>query len=423
MNTEPAKGKVRVQIKEGQRCTVCKQVFLDDKKNLLKPIMSVPGFGEVHEACFMPYHQEDELRLLVKIRCYSIGDTIATTPAIRELRRIYPRAKITVITVFPDLFKYNPLVDEVLDMNYGLLEETMKSYHYIIDPFVTEGVHHHFAVHSGEFAFQSAFHRSGIPTQYEYEIFYHQDDRTEMRKIADELGVSQTKPLIFVNPHKTEWETRDWGPVHMQRLVDKLAKTFDDHQIVSIGGKRGEAKGREMPNYVKLNDKVIDAYGKFSLLQSIAFMDQPNVKLLITPDTGTLHMGAACQELPIVGIFTVVKAYFRTPVRKGRFGYKFTGVESDSGCCCSYDAKLYSVEMRINTCPKKAFLENTLKCNLPKGYKREGMKNFDPSREWPIESLGDDVRKELAIYSKPSLPCFPSVDKVYAACERMLNGN
>jgi len=47
-------------------------------------------------------------------RSYALGDVILTTPIIRRLRRENPDAKIIVQTMYPDVFRNNPHVNEII---------------------------------------------------------------------------------------------------------------------------------------------------------------------------------------------------------------------------------------------------------------------------------------------------------------------
>lgn len=400
------------------KCPVCSVKFLKDDNTLLKNIIKVPNYGLVHDSCFTPFIKEEELRILYKIRCYSIGDTITVTPALRELRTIYPRAYITVMTFFPELFQYNPCVNALYDLSRPITEDEMNSHHFHVDAFNSDKGHH-FAMHSVDFSAASALDRAIFPHHWNYDLFYGTDERTSAKKIITDAGIDiENDKLILVHPHGTEWKTRDWGPHHMPELVRRIKEKLPEHKIVSIGGKR-DVKAHEMKNYVELPE-AINLYGKLTLLQTAAFMDMPCCKLLVTPDTGTLHLGASRQELPIVGIFTLIRAHFRTPVRKGKYSYKFIGIEAESGCNCTYQNRQLSNEMRFDTCPKLDFLKHTRTINIPKNFKLEGVRNFFPDTEWNADDLNKQIIDKEREFKYESLPCFPSVDKAMLAVEKAM---
>lgn len=408
----------KIEVHKDDKCPVCFDTFIADAK-LKKDIMTAEGIGTIHQACFFPFMPEDQLRALIQIRCYSIGDTIASTPAIREIRRLYPKMKITVATFYPELFQENPHVDMLLDFNKPIQQSVMDSHHFTLDAFDSKEMHH-FSMHSSEFATQSALNKSVFPSQWGYDVYYSGEDEQAAIGVLQAHGLDPVNDkIILVHPHKTEWKTRDWPS--MTALVTNLMIEYPDHKIVSIGGKRSEVPSREMPNFVDVKPHA-ELYGKLTLLQSVAMFNFPAVKLMVTPDTGALHLAATAQELPIVGIFTLIRAHFRTPVRGGRYGYKFIGVESDSGCNCTMTNRPMTNEMRFDRCPKRAFLETALKANIPKALKIEGIKNSLGIVMKP-EKLGTQIRDAIENFPEDALPCFPSTEKVFKACQKLLTEN
>lgn len=424
--------RVKLTIHKDDCCPICKEKFFKDfaegkTPELVRNVMASKEIGAVHDNCFMPYVPEEQIRILYKVLCYSIGDTIASTPALREIRRMYPRATITVLTFFPEVFLYNPWINVILDLNDTVLQEQIDAHQFQVTGFNSEqGLH--FAMHSVEFSTQSTFKRSVNPDRWNYDLCYSKKELESCRDILKESGIDyENGKLIVVHPHGTEWSTRDWGPNRMPELVDRLHKKYPDHTIVSIGGKRSlNAKNshntvpKEMKNYIGLPDYVVDLYGKLGLLETAAFLNHKSVKLMVTPDTGALHIASSCSQLPIVGIFTLIKSIFRTPVRNGKFGYKFIGVESESGCNCTYDNRQFTNEANFQKCPKRTFLEDTLRLNIPRQAKVDGMRNQFPTIPWNKDEIGEQLRTAISEFDPKSLPCFPSVDRVMLACEKAI---
>lgn len=413
----------KITISKDDRCGICSEILLDqDKKTLKKKIMKSEDLGVVHDACFLPFHKEDTLCTLIQARCYSMGDTISITPVIRELNRIYPTMKITVMSFYPDIFIHNPYVNFVLDMNKPISEAMVKSHHFILDSFKTDGDQplYHFAMHSSEFASICALNKSIIPTDWQYDLFYGRNDYDFACNIFREHGINHERDrVILINPHLTEWPTRDWGRYKFQELAHKIKMKYPDHKLVSLGGGRKEVPSQFRKNYVHI-DGAIDLFEKCSILQSAAIMDLPCIKLMITPDTGSLHLAATRRELPIVGVFTLIKSYMRTPIRNQRFGYKFIGVESDSGCNCTYDVKALTNEMNFSECPKNKFLNTVSNLKIPQHIKTIGLENALPDVDWDKNNLNSQIKEQLKSYRPDNLLCFPSVDKVMLAVDKAL---
>jgi ADP-heptose:LPS heptosyltransferase len=410
--------KRKINISADQKCPVCGVKFLlENGTTVAKSFVQTRELGPVHDACFLPFMGEKNLQLLFEVRPYSIGDTIASTPALRELRRIYPKMKITVMTHYPDLFMQSPHVDAIIDLNRPIDQAILDAFHFRINAFYQDKGHH-FATHSVEFSAQCALARTIMPPDWGYELYYSEEDQDIAGRVLQDAGIDfKNDKVILIHPHGTEWSTRDWGPNRFPELAKRIMAKYPDFKVVSIGGKRAEVAAKVMKNYVAIPG-AIDLYGKLSLLQSAAMMDFPCMKLLVTPDTGTLHLGATRPELPIVGIFTLIRAYLRTPVRNQRLGYKFIGVEAASGCNCTYDSRFLTYEANFMTCPKRKFLETVDKTNVPKECKVATLQDFDPSIQWASDKIGRLIKGEIAKYKESSLPCFPSVDRVMAAVDQ-----
>lgn len=407
------------KIHKDDTCLICGELFLDEEKQLNKAVVNGELVGICHTDCYMPYMGQSNLKILIRISVYSIGDTIAVTPVLREIRRIYPNAKLTVLTMYPDLFKYNPNVSSIIDMKQDINPKLLSQFLCELNAFDTEKVGH-FAVHSVEFSALCALGHSILPNNWQYELYYTPDDHAEAVKIAAKKGIDPVNDkLILIHPHKTEWATRDWGSVHFKELARMIQERYPDHKLVSIGGSRKESKNNKMDNKVEI-DGAVDMYGEFSLLQSAAFMDFPAIKCLVTPDTGTLHLAATRPELPIVGIFTLIKSFFRTPVRKGLFSYKFIGVESDSGCNCTYDARFITEASDFHACPKFTYLDRTARLNLNGKLKANYYQNVTGNEVKNQKDIGKLIKQERDKYAGDDLVCFPRPEKVMKAVETLM---
>lgn len=422
-----------VRVHRDALCPICEERIFDDKQQLLRAFVLPVTFEKkpTHADCFLPYIDESKLSILFKIRTYSIGDTIASTPTLRELRRRFPRSKINVLTVFPELFEYNPHVTGLIDMKRPAEGDLLSSHNFAIDSFNSDRLKH-FSTHSVEFAAVCTFNQGMMPWDWGYELNYAPQHLEAAVAVAREHGIDPASDRCFLlNPHGSEWPTRDWGRHHMADLARELKRRYPEAKIVSVGGKRGEAQsiGKEMNNYVPLPEELgaIDLYGKLGLLEAAAFMDLPSSRLLVTPDTGTLHLAGSRPALPIVGVFTLIKSFIRTPVRHGKFGWKFRGVNAADPCNCTYAPKDLTGSFNFFTCPKLQFIQKTrARKAVPIAERCEGLRWNEPEARAEIPTVTDEAAfAELlaareARYSAPSLPCFPKIDRVLEACEQLL---
>ena len=395
-------------------CQICRQPFTAD--DIASDNTVTVRSRQFHPMCYAPYVDESNLKLLVNCRCWSLGDTLTMTPAIRELRRLYPKAEIAVISNFPEIFKHSPYVNKNFDRKQVLPSDIKKEFTRTVDLF-TGDFQHHWASHSVDFSAKSGLSKSLLPQDMQLELNYVGADRQAMLKI---VRPGKKEKIVLLHPHKTEWDTRNWGHSRMPALAEKIKNAYPDHRLISIGGSRfNKDHQRSMKNFVELPG-VESLYDKLSLLETAALMDLPQVRLLVTPDTGTLHIGATRPELPIVGIFTLIRSHFRAPVRQGRTGFKFYPVET-SGCSCTYDGKPFIEHMDLSTCPKGNFLLTTLASGLEPKEKIVGLSQKFPETIWREEGLEQQIAEETKKYRSGNLRCFPDVQKVFDACKVVLD--
>jgi hypothetical protein len=155
-------------------------------------------------------------------------------------------------------------------------------------------------------------------------------------------------------------------------------------------------------------------------------MAEPRVQMLVTTDSGPLHLGACTPELPILGIFTAIEARLRTPVRKGELGYRFRSVEKtgQGDCRCTTGSGSFFVPdfkgvPGFSFCPKRRFLERTEKMLgvLTNDELLVGLRERFPEMPW----RGQDLKRQIARKQESFglvLPCFPSPKQVFSQFDR-----
>jgi heptosyltransferase-2 len=98
--------------------------------------------------------------------------------------------------------------------------------------------------------------------------------------------------------------TKRWPKEHFQQLCKEL-----NHPIVLLGGKEDRARGEFIASVDPI--KIYNACGKFTLNESADWVRR--AKLVITGDTGLMHIAAAFRK-PIVSIWgNTVPAFGMTP--------------------------------------------------------------------------------------------------------------
>lgn len=408
------------------KCCYCDGSLLD-KDGKVKPDVTYDKDGGCHNTCRLSFKSARNLQLCIIMNSWSIGDTVTLTPLIREIKRLYPFIAIDIITLIPEIFKYNKNIRRIIKYDKKLTRAMLTKYDHVMEPFQPTNPNflQHWTAHSVDFITHGGMKKTIDRADWWYEVPYTDIEKEYMKKICVKDGLDpDVDSFILVHPHKAEWPTRTWSSESWTELISKIKKEHPHYKIVGIGGSRDEYADHTMKNYMK-QEGIIDLYNKLTVLETLALMDKPKAKMLITVDTAPLHIAACAKEILILGIFTVVRSKFRAPVRNGVFGYKFKGVDI-SECSCTNDLKFFSEAIGFMECPKKKLLTELFNSLTGKGsinFTKENVltaldnhsislgRYTDKWSDTP-DVLANQVFDELKIYSK-KLPCHPTAEQVY----------
>lgn len=204
----------------------------------------------------------------------ALGDVLMCTPALREVKRLNPDARVTLYTDIPEPVEGLPFIDGILP----------------------------WAERPG--AFYSLRYEESLPPR-----------RHIARILGDQLGVAVTdirpscavreelvgrfrrewsglpRPLVIVNRHAGPWTpNKEWPDEYWEGLVARLA---DRGTVIEVGG--------PAPHPTAVPDgSYIDLRGRTSLPELIAAIAAADFH--VAPITGTVHIAAA-MGVPSVVIY------------------------------------------------------------------------------------------------------------------------
>jgi len=284
------------------------------------------------------------------IRLSSIGDIVLSTPLIRVLRNKFPNSQIDFIIKkeFSELLKYNPnltnliefntengfkellrLKSQILKENYDLIIDIHNNLRSIFLRMFT-GAHvvrinkrvfkrfllvkfkinlYKNAIHVVDRYIETLSNFSIKNDNQGLEIFVP-EDTIEIAK--NKINFSDKNLYIAIAP-SAKHETKRWLPERFAQLGDKLAEKFKA-KIILLGGKEDEDRCRFVEEMMV--SKPINLCGKTTLLESAAVLSM--CKLLVTNDSGLMHIGSAMK--------TKIVAIFGSTVKE--FGFFPYGVEN-----------------------------------------------------------------------------------------------
>lgn len=269
------------------------------------------------------------------IRFSSIGDIVLTTPVIRCIKQQLPDAEVHFLTkyAYRHILEANPYVTKL-----HLLKDDIKA---LLAELKQEGFDHIIDLHKN---LRTATIKRGLrkvpSTSYDklnwekWLLTGLKIDRMPPIHIVDRymqtvshLGViNDGKGLDHFIPQKEIVKESDIPMSHQAGFiglvigasyetkklpVDKLKDLCAaiDHPIILLGGPEDRLEGEEVSMVDK--HKVYNACGKFTLNESADLVRRS--KLIISPDTGLMHIAAAFKR-PLISIWgNTVPAFGMTP--------------------------------------------------------------------------------------------------------------
>jgi ADP-heptose:LPS heptosyltransferase len=258
------------------------------------------------------------------IRFSSIGDIVLTTPVIRCLRKYYPDAEIHFLTKkeYKGIIENNQYINKVM-----LLDN---SFDEMLTQLATENYTHIIDLHHNLRTLRIKKHLKKVKSfsynKLNIEKFIYTNLKINMlpkkhivERNLETLQTFNVKDdglgLDYFIPERDKVKKEDIPTSHqlgyigivigaslatkkmpIQKLYDLCAAI--NHPIILLGGKEDYEDGKAIAKQDEI--KIYNACGKFSLNESADLVR--NAKLIITHDTGLMHIAAAFQK-PIISIW------------------------------------------------------------------------------------------------------------------------
>ncbi len=321
------------------------------------------------------------------LRLSSIGDILLTSPFIRQVRRAFPKARIEYVvkSSFSDLVRFNPNLDAVFEVKPELgqkgLRELKKifhkrSYDHIFD------LHNNFrtksltsglsktVIHKDRIKrtllvyLKKNYYRDILPIPERYlqtgeqagitddgkglELFWPKKIEKKTDRLSREIKLDDG--FIALAPGAAH-ATKRWPADYFKEIIQNISPVFKG-KIVLLGSASEQAD----LNKLIINDRVINLAGKLSLLESASVLKRS--KILVTNDSGLMHMASAV-EIPAIALFgSTVKEFGFFPYRSNHIV-----LEDNTVPCrpCSHIGR--------STCPKTHF--NCMRNLTPERVLRE----------------------------------------------------
>ena len=309
------------------------------------------------------------MKKILLIRFSSIGDIVLTTPVIRSLKKQLV-CEVHAVTKKQNaaLFQNNPHIDKVFSFEKELTEVLSKlkdeKYDFVVD---LQKNLRSLKIKKALGVNSASFPKVNIQKWLlvNLKLNFLPDVRVVNRyfKAVEKLGVKNDREgLDYFIPQQDEVLVETIDPVLSQGYIgfviggqhftkifppEKVAEVINKLElpVLLLGGKEDYKRGEEIAELTK-GKQVFNTCGKFNLNQSASLVKQCNV--LITNDTGLMHIGAAFQR-PTVSIWgNTVPAFGMYPYMPGKEDRYYISEVADLSCRpCS--------KLGHDKCPKKHF--------------------------------------------------------------------
>lgn len=299
----------------------------------------------------LKYFNPDEVKNILVVSSTAIGDTLLSTPAIRAVRERYPHAKI--IAHFNvknmELFENNPHIDGIIPYYGGykkffktILEfrkhkfdlalifhgnepqatpmaylggakfivkvPVPKKWEFLISN-KTNGFDNPWNHHAIDVRLKAASFVGCKENTKEMILLVDEKERDLIRKLLEERKIKNGKKLIGFQIGATN-KFKMWPPEKFIELGKKIIKHYNDIVIIVLGSKQEKKLAKFVTEQIGQN--AISLAGLLRLKELKALVEK--LHLLITNDTGTMHMAIALKTKTVC-LFCPTNAWGVGPIQ------------------------------------------------------------------------------------------------------------
>ena len=290
---------------------------------------------------------------ILLIRFSSLGDLVLTTPIYRELRKVYPNSRLTLLTSegFGRVLENNPHLDEII---YHHRKETRNDLENLIDQLRLQKFDLIYDIHNSlrsrwigwqlkrhapkpehwliekrtlarelqiRFGWGQFFNGKSQREQWLEPLRRHHtgalSTKTELfPSIADKNYVKawlnqndlQDKPFVCIGA-SASFPLKCWPLKNFKQLIENIIQSGISVVLV---GTNGEIETEELAEYFRGSQNVFCAAGIFTILQSAALLEMANA--VVANDTSIIHLAEAMRTPSIALFGPTVKEFGYAPM-------------------------------------------------------------------------------------------------------------
>ena len=251
------------------------------------------------------------MKIFIEIPSW-LGDAVMSTPAIENLANFFKGSEITLIgsSIAIEALKNHPQVVKtyILEKNYFILYKTIKTFDkYDISLSFRSSLRskflNFFITSNKKYQFNKNKFINGHQVE-KYNNFVN--DSISSAAAAGKLTLynfdqnkNPSNKLLGINPGASYGNAKRWYPVNFAQVAIELSSKYD---IIILGGANEYQIAADIEEYLIING--VKNYRNLANKTSINELKSliSNLDLLITGDSGPMHIAAAFQ-VPTVAIF------------------------------------------------------------------------------------------------------------------------
>lgn len=278
---------------------------------------------------------EREVKKILVIQLYGLGDYLMSSPAIREIKKLFPKAKLSVLTkgFVGSAVELNPFVDEVIagkksfnelknllqEKKFDLIICLNKSVEssllalnsgapfrlgYLKDFTVRSNFKPFKEIYSGkvhwvDFYLNVAKALGAKNPSKEYVLEIGKKDLQKISLLLKKKGTKKKDYLVMLSPAVRQGaESKAWQNGKWTELANELIENRKAKIVFSAFGSEVETVN-EIKKGIKKKDRVIEL-NNLSLEEFTALIKR--MDLLVSVDSGPMHIGFAL-KVPVIALF------------------------------------------------------------------------------------------------------------------------
>jgi predicted lipopolysaccharide heptosyltransferase III len=335
----------------------------------------------------------DNIKKILVIKLAGIGDLILASPALRALRKRFPKAHIALLTISraKELAEGSPYIDELFCLNpasknlreivrlirslrrkrfdmainlYNLF--TLRGALKMVLLIYSIGARYRVGRNTDNRGF---FYTIKVPDERfsdRHEVEYNLDvvqalgadikdkgleisisdkDREFVQEFLKQNGIGENDLVVGINPGAFRPSHR-WSQESFARIADRLTKKYEA-KILITGGPEEIELAQKIADMMKI--EPIIATGEVTIKQLVSLIERCN--LFISNDTGAMHIAAA-MKTPLIALLGP------GPLRYSPYGNKdrYIVIKKDVGC-----SPCYKFRCKKHLCMKLITVEDVLK--------------------------------------------------------------